>query len=242
VSFILIPAIDLMDGQVVRLRRGEAEAKTVYSDDPAATARLFEDAGATRLHVVDLDAAFGGQRRNQAAIEAIRSAVGLEIELGGGLRSEQDVREVFGLGVDFAILGTAAVRDRELVRGLAGLYADRIIVGIDARDGRVAVEGWVETSDLDQIDFARELHALGVRTVIATDIATDGMMTGPNLKSMEALARATPLEIIASGGVSRIGDLIALRDLGLPNLVGAISGRAIYEGALDIAEAVRRLA
>jgi phosphoribosylformimino-5-aminoimidazole carboxamide ribotide isomerase len=242
VSFTLIPAIDLMGGQVVRLRRGEADAKTVYSDDPAAVARQFEEAGALRLHVVDLDAAFGGRPRNQAAIEAIRSAVGMKLELGGGLRTEDDVRNAFDLGVDFAILGTAAVRDRDLIGRLADEHGGRIIVGIDARDGRVAVEGWVETSDLDQIDFARELHGLGVRTVIATDIATDGMMTGPNLKSMESLAHAVPLDIIASGGVSRLEDLLALRALGLPNLIGAISGRAVYEGALDIAEAVRALA
>lgn len=241
-SFLLIPAIDLMDGEVVRLRRGEADAKTVYSRDPADIALGFERAGATRLHVVDLDGAFGGRPRNRAAIEAIRAAVGMKIELGGGLRTESDVQSVLDLGVDYAILGTSAVRDRALVGRLVQRHGDRIIVGIDAKDGRVAVEGWVETSDLDQMEFARQLHALGVGTVIATDIATDGMMTGPNLGSLESLARATPMRVIASGGVSRMEDLIALRGLGLPNLIGAISGRAVYDGALDVARAVRLLA
>lgn len=240
--FHLIPAIDLMDGQVVRLRRGEAHARTVYSDNPAAIAKQFEDAGASRLHVVDLDGAFGGKRRNSASIEAIRKAVSMTVELGGGLRTEADVRAVLDLGVDHAIVGTSAVRDRDLVARLVAAHGDRIIVGIDARDGRVAVEGWVETSELDQLEFARQLHGLGVATVIATDIATDGMMTGPNLESLGALARETPMKVIASGGVSRLEDLFAVRDLGLPNIIGAISGRAVYDGALDVAAAVRELA
>lgn len=239
--FQLIPAIDLMDGQVVRLRRGEADAKTVYSDDPAAIARDFENAGATRLHVVDLDGAFGGKRRNNASIEAIRKAVSMTVELGGGLRTEADVQAVLDLGVDHAIVGTSAVRDRDLVARLVAAHGEKIIVGIDAKDGKVAIEGWVETSDLDQLDFASELEKLGVATVIATDIATDGMMTGPNLKSLDALAAATKMQVIASGGVSKLEDLLAVRDLGRPNLIGAISGRAVYDGALDVAEATRRL-
>jgi phosphoribosylformimino-5-aminoimidazole carboxamide ribotide isomerase len=239
--FELIPAIDLMDGQVVRLRRGEAEAKTVYSDDPAAIAKGFEQAGATRLHVVDLDGAFGGKRRNNASIEAIRKAVSMTVELGGGLRTEADVQGVLDLGVDHAIVGTSAVKDRDLVARLVKKHGERIIVGIDAKDGKVAVEGWVETSDLDQIEFARELEKLGVGTVIATDIATDGMMTGPNLRSLDELAATTTMNVIASGGVSKMEDLLAVRELGRANIIGAISGRAVYDGALDVGNAVRRL-
>jgi len=239
--FQLIPAIDLMDGQVVRLRRGEAHAKTVYSDDPAAIARDFENAGAARLHVVDLDGAFGGRRRNNASIEAIRKAVSMTVELGGGLRTEADVQAVLDLGVDHAIVGTSAVRDRDLVARLVASHGEKIIVGLDAKDGKVAIEGWVETSDLDQLDFARELEKLGVATVIATDVATDGMMTGPNLKSLDALAAATKMQVIASGGVSKLDDLLAVRDLGRSNLIGAISGRAVYDGALNVADAVARL-
>ena len=235
--FLPIPAIDLMDGQVVRLRRGAAEEKTVYSDDPAATARAFEEAGARRLHVVDLDGAFGGEPKNRASLESIRAAVGMEIETGGGLRTEDDVASVFDLGVDYAIIGTGAVRDRALVGRLVERFGPKIICGIDARDGRVAVEGWVETSDLSQIDFACELEALGVGTVIATDIATDGMMTGPNLESLEGLAGATAMKVIASGGVRNLADLRAIHRLSHANIIGAITGRAVYEGKLDVAEA-----
>lgn len=225
----------------MRLRRGEADAKTVYSDDPAAQARAFEAAGAERLHVVDLDGAFKGQGHNRDSIRAIRDAVSMKVEVGGGLRSEADVEAIFDLGIDYAILGTSAVRDRKLVARLVEKFGERIIVGIDAKDGRVAVEGWVETSDLNQLDFARELESIGVATIIGTDIATDGMMTGPNLESLGALAAATSMRLIASGGIRNIADLIAVRELGHANIIGAISGRAVYEGELDVAEAVREL-
>lgn len=237
--FIPIPAIDLMDGQVVRLRRGVAEEKTVYSDDPAAIARGFAEAGAGRIHVVDLDGAFGGKPKNRASIEKIRAAFEGEIEVGGGLRTEADVDALLAMGVDYAILGTSALRDRALAGRLAAKHGNRLIVGIDAKDGRVAVEGWVETSGLEQADFARELDELGVGTIIATDIATDGMLQGPNLKSLDALARATRALVIASGGVSSVDDLKAINALGRPNIIGAIVGRAIYEGKVDLAEAMR---
>lgn len=230
-----------MDGKVVRLARGEAHAKTIYSDDPAGVARGFEQAGARRIHVVDLDGAFGGRARNRDSLLAIREAVSIEIETGGGLRTDEDVESVFELGINYAILGTSAVRDRDLVARLAWTHGDKIIVGIDAKDGMVAVEGWTETSNLSQLDFARELEKAGVATVIATDIATDGMMTGPNLASLVALADATSMKVIASGGIRDVDDLLAVRDLGKKNIVGAITGRAVYEGKLDIAEAVRRV-
>lgn len=234
--FLPLPAIDLMDGQVVRLRRGVATEKTVYSDDPAAIARGFEEAGTRRIHVVDLDGAFGGGPRNREAIAAIRAAVSAQIEVGGGLRTEAQVDELLASGIDFAILGTSALRDRALVARLVERHGARIVVGIDAHDGRVAVEGWVETSDLHQIDFARELEAIGVGAVIATDIAKDGMMAGPNLRSLEELARATSMDVIASGGVSSNADFETLRAraVELPNLFGAIVGRALYENAFDL--------
>jgi phosphoribosylformimino-5-aminoimidazole carboxamide ribotide isomerase len=240
--FLPIPAIDLMSGQVVRLSRGRAEAKTVYSDDPVAVARSFEAAGARRLHVVDLDGAFSGKSTNLEVVKKIRSSIGIEIELGGGLRTEEAIEQVLDAGINYAIVGTGALRDRKLVERLARRHGERLIVGIDAKEGKVAVEGWVETSDLNAIDFARELEQLGLGTVIATDIATDGMMTGPNLESLAQLADQVKMKVIASGGIRHTGDLLACRDLGRPNLIGAITGRAIYEKTLDLAEAVARLA
>ena len=240
--FLPIPAIDLMSGQVVRLSRGCADAKTVYSDDPVAVACAFEAAGARRLHVVDLDGAFGGEPANIGVVKQIREAVAMEIELGGGLRTEKSVDRVLEMGIHYAIVGTGALRDRKLVERLANRHGERLVVGIDAHDGKVAIEGWVETSDLDAIDFARELEALGVGTVIATDIATDGMMTGPNLESLARLADAVAMRVVASGGIRNVEDLLACRDLGRPNLIGAITGRAIYEKTLILAEAIARLA
>lgn len=239
--FLPIPAIDLMSGQVVRLSRGKADAKTVYSDDPVAVAREFERQGARRLHVVDLDGAFTGQTANLPVIRAIREAVEMEIEVGGGLRTSQAVETVLDAGVNYAILGTSALRDRPLVEELAAVYGSRLIVGVDAKDGMVAVEGWVETSDLKAIDFARDLVGLGVGTIIYTDIATDGMMTGPNLAAQQEMAQAISAAVIASGGIRNVQDLLDLQALGLANLIGAISGRAVYENKLDVAEAVNRL-
>jgi phosphoribosylformimino-5-aminoimidazole carboxamide ribotide isomerase len=240
--FLPIPAIDLMDGQVVRLSRGRAEAKTVYSDDPVGVARAFEQDGARRLHVVDLDGAFGGEPKNLATIEAIRKAVSMEIEVGGGLRTRAAVERLLGVGVDYAILGTGALRDRELTSALAADYGKQLIVGIDAKDGKVAVVGWVETSDQDAIDFARQMQRIGVGTVIFTDIATDGMMTGPSLPSLARLCDEVRMNVIASGGVRNVEDLMQLVALGRPNLIGAISGRAIYEKTLNLRESVLQLA
>ena len=241
-AFLPIPAIDLMDGCVVRLRRGRAEEKTIYSRDPAEVARGFEQAGAPRLHVVDLNGAFGGGPRNSAAVASIAEAVQMQIELGGGLRTETDVAQAFDLGVHYAIVGTSAVRDRSFVERLVGQYGAKIIVGVDAKDGHVAVEGWVETSDLDQIEFIGELEAIGVATIVATDIATDGMMTGPNLESLSAVASATRMNVIASGGVRNLEDLRSIRALNCANLTGANTGRADYEGTLDVAQAIADLA
>jgi len=240
--FLPIPAIDLMSGQVVRLARGRAAEKTVYSDDPAAVARGFEAAGARRLHVVDLDGAFRGEPANFAAIRDIRTATSMEIELGGGLRTREAVERAFDLGVNHAILGTGALRNRALVRELAAQFGPRLIVGIDAHGGKVAIEGWVETSDLDALDFAKEIEGFGVGTVIFTDIATDGMMTGPSLPGLARLAASVSMNVIASGGIRNVEDLEAVRDLGRPNIIGAITGRALYEKTLDLGAAIARLA
>jgi phosphoribosylformimino-5-aminoimidazole carboxamide ribotide isomerase len=240
--FLPIPAIDLMDGQVVRLSRGRAEAKTVYSNDPVAIACAFEQEGARRLHVVDLDGAFGGEPKNIPAIEAIRKSVGMQIEVGGGLRTRAAVERLLGAGVNYAILGTGALRDRDLTSELAADYGRQLIVGIDAKDGKVAVEGWVETSDQDAIDFALQMQRIGVGTVIFTDIATDGMMTGPSLPSLARLCDTVRMDVIASGGVRNLEDLLKIVALGRPNLIGAISGRAIYEKTLNLRDSVRRLA
>lgn len=240
-SFLPIPAIDLMDGQVVRLKRGEAGQKTVYSNDPVGVARDFEAAGARRLHVVDLDGAFGGKPMNLEVVRAIREATGMEIELGGGLRTREAVERALELGINYTILGTSALQDRELLEELAGEHGDRLIVGIDARDGRVAIEGWVETSSMTVLEFARELEKIGIGTVIHTDISTDGMLTGPNTAALAQLADSTIMDVVASGGVSGIDDLLALQRLGKPNIIGAIIGRAIYDRKLDLREAVERL-
>lgn len=240
--FLPIPAIDLYDGQVVRLSRGEVDQKTVYSSDPVAFARQFEAAGATRLHVVDLNGAFTGKPGNLAIVRDICQATSMKVEMGGGLRTRHAVEQVLELGIDFAILGTGALRDRALVEHLAAEVGEQLVVGIDARDGMVAVEGWVETSDLSALDFAHELEDLGVGTIIATDIATDGMMTGPNLAFLAGLADATAgMKLIASGGIRHVDDLKAINALGRPAIIGAITGRAIYEKKIDLAHAVREL-
>ncbi|MCE5228639.1 1-(5-phosphoribosyl)-5-[(5-phosphoribosylamino)methylideneamino]imidazole-4-carboxamide isomerase [bacterium] len=240
-SFLPIPAIDLMDGQVVRLKRGEAGQKTVYSNDPVAVAKDFEAAGARRLHIVDLDGAFKGRPANLNVIEAIRNATSFEIELGGGLRTRETVQLVLKMGINDAILGTSAIRDRKLTEELAAEFGNRLIVGIDARDGMVAIEGWVETSTMSVLEFARELETIGIGTVIHTDIATDGMLTGPNAAALAKLADSTQMKVVASGGVSSIEDLEALRRLGKPNLIGAIIGRAIYDKRIDLREAIARM-
>lgn len=239
--FLPIPAIDLMSGQVVRLKRGAASEKTVYSNDPVSTALGFEVAGARRLHIVDLDGAFTGESSNLPVIEAIRNAVGMEIELGGGLRTRAAVERVLKMGINYAIMGTSAVRDRDLLEELAGEFGDHLIVGIDARNGKVAIEGWVETSTMTVLEFVRELEKIGVGAVIHTDIETDGMMAGPNSAALAKLADSTIMEVVASGGVSSIADLEALRALGRPNLIGAIIGRAIYDRKIDLREAIARM-
>jgi phosphoribosylformimino-5-aminoimidazole carboxamide ribotide isomerase len=238
---ILDPAIDLKDGQCVRLLRGAMEAATVFGDDPAAQARAFEAAGCRWLHLVDLDGAFAGRPVNGAAVEAILAAVAVPVQLGGGIRDRATIEAWLERGVRRVILGTAALRDPGLVREAAAAHPGRIAVGIDARGGRVAVEGWAETSDVTAVDLARRFEDAGVAALIYTDIDRDGALGGPNVAATAALARAVAIPVIASGGIASLDDLRALKASGAP-LDGAISGRALYEGRLDLAKAVRILA
>ncbi len=238
---ILYPAIDLKDGNCVRLLRGEMAAATVFGADPAAQARAFVDAGCRWLHLVDLNGAFAGRPVNSGAVEAILAAVDVPGPLGGGFRDRATLEGWLEKGVSRVILGTAAVRDPEFVRGAARAFPGRVAVGIDARAGRVAVEGWAEATDLEATDLARRFEDAGVAALVYTDIDRDGAMEGPNVPATAALAHAVSIPVIASGGVSSIEDLRALKSCGAP-LDGAISGRALYEGRIDLAEAVRLLA
>lgn len=236
---ILYPAIDLKDGACVRLLRGDMEAATVFGTDPAAQARAFADAGAEWLHLVDLNGAFAGRPVNGEAVEAILSAVSVPVQLGGGIRDRAGIEAWLDKGIARVILGTVAVEEPDLVREAAAAHPGRIAVGIDARGGRVATRGWADQTELDATDLARRFEDAGVAAIIYTDIDRDGAMGGPNIAATEALARAVAIPVIASGGVSRMADLTALAAIGV--IAGAISGRALYDGAIDLTEALRLL-
>ncbi|MEM9012981.1 MAG: 1-(5-phosphoribosyl)-5-[(5-phosphoribosylamino)methylideneamino]imidazole-4-carboxamide isomerase [Pseudomonadota bacterium] len=238
---ILYPAIDLKDGACVRLLRGEMAAATVFNDDPAAQARSFVEAGCAWLHLVDLNGAFAGRPVNEAAVEAILAAVEVPVQLGGGIRDLATIEMWLAKGVRRVILGTAAARDPDLVRQAARAHPGRIAVGIDARGGQVAVAGWAETTEIGATELAQRFEDAGVAALIYTDIDRDGAMGGPNVAATAALARAVTIPVIASGGVSSLADLEALKICGAP-LDGVISGRALYDGRLDLAEAMRVLA
>ncbi len=239
---IFYPAIDLKNGQCVRLLRGEMDSATVFNDDPASQARAFEAAGCAWLHVVDLNGAFEGQPVNAGAVEAILDAVGMKVQLGGGIRDMKTVEGWLNRGLSRVILGTAAVRDPALVREACKAFPGRVAVGIDARDGRVAVEGWSRVSDITALDLAKRLEDAGAAVLIYTDIARDGAMEGPNIEATMALAGAVSTPVIASGGVSSMKDLAALKAAGEGVIDGAISGRALYDGRIDPAAAVALLA
>jgi len=238
---ILYPAIDLKGGNCVRLLKGEMDAATVFSDDPAAQARVFAGAGCGWLHLVDLDGDFAGAPVNAAAVEAILAAIDVPCQLGGGIRDMATVERWLTQGLARVILGTVAVENPALVRDAARAFPGRIAVGLDARGGRVATRGWARETDLGVIDLARRFEDAGVAAIIYTDIDRDGAMQGPNVTATAALARAVSIPVIASGGVASLEDLIALRDCGAP-LNGAISGRALYDGALDLGQALAALA
>ncbi len=238
---ILYPAIDLKDGQCVRLVRGEMDRATVFSDSPAAQARAFEAAGCAWLHLVDLNGAFAGEPVNAAAVEAILAAVSVPAQLGGGIRDMATIAGWIEKGLSRVILGTVAVENPGLVREAARAFPGQVAVGIDARNGRVATKGWAEETDIMVTDLARSFEDAGVAAIIYTDILRDGAMQGPNVEATAALARAVSIPVIASGGVASLADLVALRDCGAP-LNGAISGRALYDGAIDLKQALATLA
>jgi phosphoribosylformimino-5-aminoimidazole carboxamide ribotide isomerase len=237
-AVILFPAIDLKEGKCVRLLRGDMAKATVFNTDPAAQARDFEQQGFEWLHVVDLDGAFAGQSKNGAAVEAIRQAISLPIQLGGGIRTLHEIEGWLDRGLSRVILGTAAVRDPELVRIACQAYPGRIAVGIDARDGRVAIAGWAESSEMTAQALAQRFEDAGVAAIIHTDISRDGALTGLNVEASLELARSTSVPVIVSGGLASIGDIKRLLEPDCAILEGAISGRALYDGRLDAEEAL----
>jgi phosphoribosylformimino-5-aminoimidazole carboxamide ribotide isomerase len=238
---ILFPAIDLKDGQCVRLKRGDMADATVFNNDPAAQARLFQQQGFRYLHIVDLNGAFAGKPVNGPAVEAILSAVSIPVQLGGGIRDLATAKAWLDKGIARVILGTVAVRDPALVREACRRFPGRVAVGIDARGGKVAVEGWAETSELTAIDLARRFQDAGVAAIVYTDIDRDGVLTGLNLPGTAALARATSIPVIASGGLAGIDDIKALLRPDYAMLEGAIAGRALYDGRLDAKAALALL-
>lgn len=238
---IFFPAIDLKDGQCVRLFQGDMDQVTVFGDDPAGQAKGFADAGAKWLHVVDLNGAFSGRPVNEDAVSGILDRIDIPVQLGGGIRDMQTIDFWLDRGVRRVILGTVAVRDPNLVKQACKRHPDRVVVGIDARDGMVAVEGWTELSEITGLELAKEFEDCGVAAIIYTDIARDGAMDGPNIEATVGLANAVSVPVIASGGVSSLEDLEALKAAGTGLLEGVISGRALYDGRIDLAAAVELL-
>ena len=233
---ILFPAIDLKDGKAVRLYKGDFATAHQVADDPLATARAFYEAGARHIHMVDLDGARSGARQNGAIVEAVARSSGLKVELGGGIRSMADLEAVFALGVWRCVIGSAAVSHPEFVAEAVARYGERIAVGIDAMDGIVKTSGWEQSSGLDYLDFAKSMEAMGVKTIIFTDIATDGMLSGPSFDRLAALQKTVDCQIVASGGVSSNEDLSRLDGM---DVYGAIIGKAYYAGTVDLAQAVK---
>jgi len=234
---ILYPAIDLKDGQCVRLLKGEMSAATVFNDNPAAQARAFQDAGCKWIHLVDLNGAFAGAPVNGAAVDAILAAIDVPAQLGGGIRDMATIETWLSKGLARVILGTVAVENPDLVRQAARAFPGQVAVGIDARNGKVATKGWAQDTDVDVTDLAKSFEDAGVAAIIYTDINRDGAMQGPNVAATAALSKAVSIPIIASGGVSSLDDLTALKNCGA-SLDGAISGRALYDGAIDLAQAI----
>lgn len=235
---LIIPAIDLKDGQCVRLKQGRMDDSTVFGSDPVAMAQRWVDAGARRLHLVDLNGAFAGQPVNGEAVKAIaRAYPQLPIQIGGGIRTPEIIEAYLSAGVSFVIIGTKAVKEPEFVSAMCRQFPGKIIVGIDAQDGLVATDGWAEVSSIRAVDLARRFASDGVSSIVYTDIARDGMMQGVNVEATVALAEACGIPVIASGGVTNMDDIRALKAVAARGILGAISGRAIYEGTLDLAEA-----
>jgi phosphoribosylformimino-5-aminoimidazole carboxamide ribotide isomerase len=238
-AVILFPAIDLKNGEVVRLEQGDMTRATVFHRDPAEQARLFAAQGFQYLHIVDLDGAFAGRPMNAAAVERILAAVKIPLQLGGGIRDRATIEAWLGKGVTRVIVGTAAVRDPALVKEAAREFPGRVAVGLDARAGKVAVEGWAKSSELSALEIARRFADAGVAAIVYTDIARDGMLKGLNLDATVALADALSIPVIASGGLASLDDVRALMTPGAQKLAGAIVGRALYDGRLDAVEALK---
>jgi phosphoribosylformimino-5-aminoimidazole carboxamide ribotide isomerase len=237
-ALTIFPAIDLKSGQVVRLAEGDMDRATVYGDDPAAQALAFAQAGADWLHVVDLDGAFAGESVNGAAVESIIAAFPGKVQIGGGIRGRAQVDRWLALGVERVIIGTAALKEPDFVRAAARDLPGRIVVGVDARDGMVATEGWAEVSDVRVEELARRFEDAGVAALLFTDVGRDGMLKGCNVAATVALAQAVQIPVIASGGVADIGDIHALRPHIADGIEGVITGRALYDGRLDLAQAI----
>jgi phosphoribosylformimino-5-aminoimidazole carboxamide ribotide isomerase len=236
---IVIPAIDLKEGRCVRLEQGLMERDTVFNDNPAAQALEWQRQGAELLHIVDLDGAFAGEPKNRTAIEAIVGAISIPTQLGGGIRDLATVEAYLSLGLSRVILGTAAQRNPELVKEACSKFPGRIVVGIDAKDGMVAVQGWAEVTGVTAVELAKKFEGYGVAAIIYTDIARDGMLQGPNLESTRALAEAVSIPVIASGGVSTLKDIENLMAIEQYGVTGVITGKAVYTGAIRLAEAIQ---
>ena len=237
----IIPAIDLLDGACVRLHQGDYDQVTRFSEDPVAQALSWQSQGATRLHLVDLDGAKRGEPINDAAVRAITAALEIPVQLGGGVRSLERAEELIAFGLDRVILGTVAIEQPELVQELAQRHPGRIVVGIDANDGRVATRGWIEQSDVLATDLAKQFSAAGIAAIITTDIATDGTLAGPNLEALRTMAQCSAVPVIASGGSGCMADLLSLLPLEPLGVTGVIVGRALYDGRVDLAEAIAAL-
>lgn len=233
----VIPAIDIKDGRCVRLRQGDMAAETVYSDDLVSVALGWQQKGATWLHVVDLNGAVDGKPSNDTHIEGIVKTVGLSVQVGGGIRSIETVRRYFQIGVARVVLGTAALTDRPFLEQACREFPGLVLVGVDARNGKVAVKGWTTVSETSAVELIRSLEGLKLAGVVYTDIARDGMLGGPNLSALKEVADHSPCPVIASGGITRVEDLVAIQALG-PRLGGAIVGKALYDGKLDFVEAL----
>ncbi len=233
---LIIPAIDLKDGRCVRLLQGRAEDSTVYSEDPAGTAGKWAGMGAELLHVVDLDGAFSGAQANLEGIRQIRKAIDIPIEVGGGIRNMEAIDGLVSMGIDRVIIGTAAVKEPRLLKAACDKYPGKVLVGIDANNGKVAIKGWVETTGVDALELAGRMAEAGAAGIIYTDIARDGMLSGPNIGAMKKMALHVNIPVIASGGISNIKDVENLVAAG--NIWGAITGKAIYTGSLDLKAAI----
>ncbi len=234
---IVIPAIDIKDGRCVRLLQGRKDAVTVYSDDPVSMARKWVDSGAELIHVVDLDGAFTGEQKNFEKIKAIRDAIDIPIQVGGGIRDTERIEKLINLGIDRVIIGTAAANKPDMIKDVCERFPGKVLVGVDAKDGKVAIKGWEEITALSAIDFAKQMQDSGVSAIIYTDISRDGMLTGPNIEAMRQMVNVLEIPVIASGGISRLEDIKTLMQI--RGLWGVITGKALYEGRVDLREAIR---